>query len=63
MMCPLRLITKYSSPLVVNVMTLAPFILVDLDLPSERMVDILLAAFAFSVITSFFIVLVISFNL
>jgi len=39
----------------VNEITVTPPLLLECDLPSDSIVDILLAAFAFSVITSFFI--------
>ena len=55
MMCPLRLTTSYSSPPDSKDITVTPPEVEEWDFPSERMVEILLAAFAFSVIISFFI--------
>ena len=55
MMCPRRDTTSYSSPPVSKDITVTPPEEDDLDVPSERIVEILRAALAFSVIISFFI--------
>ena len=55
MMCPLRLTTLYSSPPVSKDMTVTPPDVLEREFPSDRIVEILLAALAFSVIISFLI--------
>ena len=55
MMWPRRDTTSYSSPPASKDITVTPPEEADFDVPSDRMVDILRAAFAFSVIISFFI--------
>ena len=55
MIWPLRLTTLYSSPPASNDITVTPPLEAEWELPSDRMVDILLAAFAFSVMISFLI--------
>ncbi len=54
-MCPLRLTTEYSSSPESNVSTLTLPCFLVLVFPPDKMADILRAALAFSVITSFFI--------
>ena len=55
MMCPLRLTTLYSSPPASKDITVTPPLVAEWDWPSDRMVEILLAALDFSVIISFLI--------